>query len=339
MDGFEKSLPLAEGMVDAEQEARVRDGGPRNCLNCDTPLTDKFCPHCGQKDIPRRQTMGELISNFIGSFTSFESKFFRSLKYLLLHPGFLPLEYTAGRRERYYHPARAYVFISFIFFLLFVSLPDDDDGGDSGDDVKTTESVITANQDDDDENSDNNNTRFKLDSTDYKTRAQYDSIQSTLPEADRDGWIKRMAQYRAIDLNNKYEGKKGEFSKDFAELFTANAPKVFFFLLPIFALILKLLYVRRDFFYSEHLVFTTNYYNFFYLAGSIVMLIGLIPYVGWIKYFLVVWMVIYPLIGMKRMYNQGWFKTVVKFGMLWFIFGFFVSLALVVDVFIIMLTL
>ncbi|NJM25432.1 MAG: hypothetical protein HC859_08035 [Bacteroidia bacterium] len=202
--------------------------------------------------------------------------------------------------------------------------------------------MIAADGDDDGDSGsgkDNNNTRFKLDSTDYKTRAQYDSIQSTLPEADRDGWFKRMAQYRAIDLNNKYEGRKGEFSKDFAELFTANAPKVFFFLLPIFALILKLLYVRRDFFYSEHLVFTTNYYNFFYLAGSLVMLVGLIPYVGWIKYFLVVWMVVYPLVGMKRMYNQGWFKTFVKFSMLWFIFGFFVSLALVVDVFIIMLTL
>ena len=53
--------------------------------------------------------------------------------------------------------------------------------------------------------------------------------------------------------------------------------KSLFFLLPFFALLLKLLYVRRNYYYSEHLVLSICYYNFFYLAASLVMLINLIP--------------------------------------------------------------
>ena len=119
MDGLDKSLPPAEGMVDAEQAGKISTDSIRHCLNCNTQLYDAYCPHCGQKDIPKRQTLGELLTNFVSSFWSYESKFFRTCQYLLFKPGFLATEYTAGRRERYYHPARMYVFMSFIFFLLF----------------------------------------------------------------------------------------------------------------------------------------------------------------------------------------------------------------------------
>ena len=125
MDDLGKSLPMAEGMIDAEQgEGRKQNND--FCLNCNTQLLDVYCHHCGQKDLPKRQTLRELIENFVGSFYSFESKFFRTVKFLLFKPGFLPVEYTAGKRESYYHPARTYAFISFVFFLLLFSLPEDE---------------------------------------------------------------------------------------------------------------------------------------------------------------------------------------------------------------------
>ena len=103
MDELGRSLPLSEGMVDAELGGEPDlDRKDRVCLNCGTSLTDKFCPHCGQKDIPKRQTLGELVMNFIGSFTSFESKFFQTVWTLMSKPGFLVTEYNNGRRERYY---------------------------------------------------------------------------------------------------------------------------------------------------------------------------------------------------------------------------------------------
>ena len=123
MDELGKSIPAAEGMVDAEQSGSSKRNN-EFCLNCGTKLVDAFCQHCGQKDLPQRQTLGELWSNFISSFWSYEGKFLLTTRYLLTRPGFLAVEYTKGKRESYYHPARMYVFISFVFFLLFFSLTD-----------------------------------------------------------------------------------------------------------------------------------------------------------------------------------------------------------------------
>ena len=126
MDELGKSFPAAESMVDAEEGSKPKIHNEL-CLNCGTKLLDTFCQHCGQKDIPKRQTLGELFSNFISSFWSYEGKFFLTTKYLITKPGFLAVEYNAGRRESYYHPARMYVFISFVFFLFLFSLPDADE--------------------------------------------------------------------------------------------------------------------------------------------------------------------------------------------------------------------
>lgn len=377
MEDLGKSFPAAEGLVDAEEGQKPKHVN-EFCLNCDTKLQDLYCHHCGQKDIPRRRTLGELIENFIGSFYSFESKFFRTVKFLLLKPGFLPVEYTAGKRESYYHPARAYVFISFVFFLLFFSLPDDDEedkpmtkkdeaefnrGMDemrkglyqAGLDSAVVDSIYRASVVDSTEVDlvyvpgkekpivkKKNKNSFNLSDIDYKTFAEYDSAQSALPENERDGWFIRMVNRRAIELNEKYKddnsGKK--FSEDFSEAFSSQFSTVLFYLLPVFALLFKLLYVRRDYFYAEHLVFAIFYYNFFYLAASVYMLIALIPIMGSIiNFFLALWMIAYLPIAMKRMYKQSWRKTIFKFTLFAFLFMICLSLGMGVSAMIIMFNL
>ena len=359
MDELGKSFPAAEGMVDAEQGSGKIPIN-ENCLNCGTKLLDVYCHHCGQKDIPRRQTMRELIENFIGSFYSFESKFFRTVRYLLFKPGFLPIEYTAGKRESYYHPARAYVFISFVFFLLFFSLPDGDEVDDkpmsktdqeefnkgmdemrkglykAGLDSVLVDSIYMASMKDSVavdlvykpgeekpiiKKKKPNSINFS--DIEYKSFAEYDSSQNTLPEEERDGWFVRMASRRAIELTERYKddnsGKR--FSEDFQEAFSSQFSTVLFYLLPVFALLFKLLYVRRDFYYSEHLVFAIYYYNFFYLTASAHLLFGLIPWAGEvINFIIVLWMIAYLPVAMKRMYNQSWRKTIFKFALFSFMF-------------------
>lgn len=323
--------PIIEGAaMEGSMDGENKSPSPlnTNCLNCGTELTDKFCPHCGQKDLPKRQSMGELIENFIGSFYSFESKFFKTVKYLLFKPGFLPLEYTAGRRESYYHPARAYVFISFIFFLLFFSLPDSNTdeeadsiyteqlgkelnkvGLDTLDRDSSLTKIIAPRGDKKDKK-----IGYTIDG-EYTTIAQYDSIQNTLPETKRDGWFGRKLNTRVIELKEKYKDKGGDksFEKDFMQTFTDNFSKVLFYNLPIFALLLKLLYMRRDFYYSEHLVFSIYYYNFFYLAGSVSLLVNLIPGLTWLSIVIGFWIMVYLLLAMKRMYQQSWRKTLLKY--------------------------
>lgn len=351
MEDLGKTIPAAEGMIDAEQGSQKKQNN-EFCLNCGTKLLANYCHHCGQKDLPKRQTIRELIENFIGSFYSFESKFFKTFRYLLFKPGFLPKEYTAGKRETYYHPARAYVFISFIFFLLLFSLPDDDgtimkkkieeESGvktDALSEIKqdlqkegidstvvnnfTVDSVVINSFDADEKKPKRKSGAISLSNSEYKTIEEYDSVQAGLPEDKRDGWFIRKLTIRGIELNQRYKDDEGisRFGDDFGQAFLDNFSKVLFYLLPIFALILKLLYVRRDFYYSEHLVFAIYYYNFFYLAATIFLLFDLIPVLGGIlNKILVIWMIAYLPISMKRMYEQSWGKTIFKFGIFSFIF-------------------
>src|SRR5688500_354505 len=180
MEGLDESLLAAEGMVNAEHEGR-KNSPNRLCLNCSTPLTDLYCPHCGQKDIPRRQTLGELAFNFISSFSGYESKFFKTCRYLLIKPGFLANEYNTGKRERYFHPARMYVFISFIYFLLFTSVPRSNEES----------AVIKISTDKEDADF---NAAMEGDEEDdemFESRAEYDSVQNLLPPEARHGWLMR----------------------------------------------------------------------------------------------------------------------------------------------------
>lgn len=63
-----------------------------------------------------------MVLHFFSDITHFDGKFFVTVKDLFLKPGFLSREYINGRRAKYLHPVRMYVFTSAIFFLLFFSL-------------------------------------------------------------------------------------------------------------------------------------------------------------------------------------------------------------------------
>src|SRR5689334_20294566 len=92
------------------------------CLNCGSIVWNRYCPNCSQENLEPKESFGSLISHFISDITHFDGKFFSTTRYLLTSPGFLPSEYIAGRRARYLHPIRMYVFTSAVFFLLFFSL-------------------------------------------------------------------------------------------------------------------------------------------------------------------------------------------------------------------------
>ncbi len=344
MDELGKSFSVAEGMVDAEQAGKSKRYN-EYCLNCGTKLQDIFCQHCGQKDIAKRQTLGELLTNFISSFWSYEGKFFKTIKFLIIKPGFLAVEYNAGKRESYYHPARMYVFISFVFFLLLAVLPSDDlkksmvKADFSDEEVKEemmSDSINSMVDSIKSVSKKSDNSDFTI-IGDHKTRNAYDSAQAALPLAKRHGWLMKRLTLRSIEINEKYKGKSKEFVNDFRDAFFDNFSKVLFWLLPFFALLLKLLYVRRDYFYSEHLVFSIYYYNFFYFAGSLQVIASSTPILAWSTTIIGFWIVLYLLFAMKRMYQQSWRKTILKYTLFFFSFFILVGIGIGISAFFIFL--
>lgn len=119
--------------------ARRRLMGSPVCLNCGTELKGPFCYYCGQPDKNLIRFFPALIRDLLEDVLDLDSRFIRTLKPLLLHPGRLTRDYLDGRRFRYVPPMRLYILTSMVFFILAALLAGDAidistgaDGGDVG---------------------------------------------------------------------------------------------------------------------------------------------------------------------------------------------------------------
>ena len=102
--------------------SHLKERTEKECLNCNAIIYGRFCQVCGQENVEPKETFLHLLRHFIEDITHFDGKFFDTLKYLLLRPGFLAYEYMRGRRNSYLNPIRMYIFTSAIFFLIYFSV-------------------------------------------------------------------------------------------------------------------------------------------------------------------------------------------------------------------------
>lgn len=125
---------------------------------------------------------------------------------------------------------------------------------------------------------------------------------------------------------------------EFVRLFLGALPGALFLLLPVFALLLKLVYIRSGRGYLEHLV-VALYSHAFMLAAllTVFLLVGLQSWLGGVGASLAsvsaslvmsVLIPLYLLLMQKRAYGQGWFKTLLKYVVL----GLSYSLLLVLGI-------
>jgi len=113
---------------------------------------------------------------------------------------------------------------------------------------------------------------------------------------------------------------KGEQKKFWSELISYASISIFIFL-PIFTLFLKLIYIRRKFTYVEHLIFVFHTQTVFFILLIIFYTLNLSTNKDNISWIFVVLFLVYLLSALKRFYNQGYFKTFLKFCLLNFIFA------------------
>ncbi len=105
-----------------------------------------------------------------------------------------------------------------------------------------------------------------------KTVKEYDSIQASLQESNRDGFLKRAIKRQDIHLNEKYKGDGSAILKAVTNKFIHFFPQMLFISLPLFGLLLLLLYVKhKQFFYVNHVIYSIH----LYCALFIIILIGL----------------------------------------------------------------
>jgi hypothetical protein len=91
------------------------------------------------------------------------------------------------------------------------------------------------------------------------------------------------------------------------------APHMVFLLLPLFALMLKLLYVRRSRYYAEHFVFALHVHAFVFTLFTAMFIL---PW-DWLNGILFLWIVVYVWLALRRVYRQDWLRTTLK----WWVLG------------------
>lgn len=301
----------------------------KTCLNCGTALNDRYCHHCGQQNVPPQEGVWHFTVHFVHDILHFNGKFFKTLKYLLFRPGFLTREYVAGRRVAYLDPIRMYLFSSFIFFLIFFSFNKTAPTPEEMQALAQQESNIS-------EIASNDSvyvTGINMFSGDFHTREAYDSAAKVSP--DPPSWMERKLAYREIEIEKKYGNNEKAFAQQLEESLTHHFPQMLFVSLPLMALILKLLYIRRKkFYFVAHGVFTIHLYVFLFfllLAGMGIAALESLTGWEWMRfagYLLIILLSNFYLYrAMRRFYGQRRLKTILKF--LLFIIAFWILILLI----------
>jgi len=110
-----------------------------------------------------------------------------------------------------------------------------------------------------------------------------------------------------------------------------NLPFMMFILLPMFALFLKLFYLRRNALYIKHLIHALHLHSFAYLIYGITLLISFY-YIesdslsSWVNFFSFITVSTYAYVSFLKVYKQHWFKTLVKFNLQGLVYSFLLVL-------------
>ncbi len=88
------------------------------CANCGTALTGPYCGQCGQHVADYHRSVWRFVTDFLDNTFCWDNKLLRTVEPLVRQPGFLTQEFMAGRRVRYVHPLRLFLFSSAICLAL-----------------------------------------------------------------------------------------------------------------------------------------------------------------------------------------------------------------------------
>ncbi len=331
-----------------------------HCENCGTELRGHWCAQCGQPAIEYRRSFRYVVADLLNEFLNWDSKFFTTIALLILKPWQLTNEFLAGKRVRYVNPLRLYLLASILFFfavnygtkginfdpskldakdraeleseLKDADLPPEarakleallrDSSPSPGPSPLTNEPspppAPTASSDvASPQPAGSGNEQKKYGKIGDRPFVVFDDAKSTTP-------FERWIEDRAKEKMGEHGTKMGLF---ISTLFS-NLPYMMLCCIPLFAFVLKVLYIRRRIFYIDHLIYALHIHTFFYTAIMLIVLatIGLNRFApgaiaGWLIALLWIAFVTQIFLSIRYVYRQGWFFSIFKF-----LFGGFVYL-------------
>ncbi len=325
----------------------------KQCYNCDTPLPQeaKYCLKCGQKYTTGRIKLRNLLGDFFAEQFNLDSRIFKTLQAIFI-PGKLTEEFFKGRHKTYSSPLRLFLITAFLFgsVLAFQLFQDSDIGADNMNEmihINERRSVLKALDTITIEQKkifNNNKVDSALDSLMVQMRVALDNPTDSiilnreiqiagfkLPNISRDDF----EQMTPKELGDSY-GKDMKFwgkllltqgvksikqGDNMVQYLFGKTTFAIFFMMPFLAVFLKIIYIRRKKFYVEHLIFSFHYHTFLFLlfTGAVILTNYLGGAVIGISFLIAF---VYLFIALKRIYQQGWFKTLFKIFIIFIIYLF-----------------
>lgn len=279
----------------------ILHAAPGTCPNCFAETAGNFCHQCSQETTLHPPSAREFLHEFIGHYVALEGKLWQSLWLLLLKPGRLTLEYLHGRRVRYVQPLRLYLTFSLIFFALMkLSGLTVFDPGAQQPASATTTTTTTAGA----STPGPGPAAIQFDDR-AEENATFEAI-ARGAERLHAGWGAKAARFLAQP--------KDIIWSQLGKAFFAYGPYAVFALMPVFALLLKLLYLGAGRRFGAHLLFALHANAF---AFAMLTLLLLVPSSLDLVYKpLVLWLIVYLPLAMRRVYGGGWIVTVLRWGVL-----------------------
>jgi len=322
-----------------------------HCENCGAQLHGHWCAQCGQPAIDYRRSFRHVIVDLLNEFLNWDSKFFRTLALLLVRPWKLTNDFLAGHRVRYVHPLRLYLLASILFFFAVnywaksihlqpgkltsenraqIEAALDTQKLTPEQRAKVEQALSMANMPPEvaaimaAKRKDTTPEETATPQATPTSKATATPLVDFGPTKNRSTPFEKWIETRAKEKI----GEHGTNLQLFVKTLISNLPYMMLCCIPLFALVLKILYIRRHIFYIDHLIYALHIHSFAYVATILIILttigsnrVAAGEFAGWIIAVLWLTFAVQIFLSIRRVYRQSWVISIFKF-----IFGGFVYL-------------
>jgi len=311
------------------------------CTNCGHPLdiSDRYCPSCSQANSTKKLTLRDFFDEFFASLISYDSRLLKTLSALLTKPGKITRDFIEGKRVSYTNPFRFLLSLSIIYFLMlnfsgdFSAFDRYGEGQNKSIFSKKSDSSYTSKK-----KSGAKSTKIEINDKDqlFKTLDSL-NISEAMRKEDSLIMANPISHFKNLEeksLFPRFGGKREFFSilmtKEKISSFNELPEK---YLIEStrenFALFLWLVYIRKKYNYTEHLVFSFHNQSLLFILLIVSFLVDSIFNVYSSGIFILIFS-IYLFIAIRKFYEQGLFKTIVKYIFLNIIFFILAMFGMVV---------
>ena len=243
--------------------------GDHTCLNCGASFRGKVCNHCGEKVFhPSQLGVRNFLHQAIEVFTHFENKVLKSIWLTLRRPGYITKQNLRGIRVPYANPVQLFIIVNLLFYIIVSGFKRND----------YTPFIGDANS---------------------NTLSSYPYLKWARP------WDKMVASR----INSLHERKLGKFKKadlresvigkQITDSSVRNMPEIYaepvflasyttrvavysktliFILIPVFALVFHLVFLKRLKYYGAALILATHFLAFNLLLHSLLIVLNFAPW-------------------------------------------------------------